>query len=316
MNIPVILGQTATGKTEVAVELANTFPIEIISADSRQVYKYLSIGTNKPLGNWEQHNKQKIFVYQKIPYHLVDFLDPQKEYNAGMFIEDTTKLVSEIRARKKIPLIVGGTGFYIKSFADGLTLLPKRDEQIRKQLFDLYKIYGKEYLYKMLYDLDAKRAAEIHPNNINRIIRALEIIKITGKPVSSLIQSLPKTKNNNLLMIGLKISKDNLVKRIVLRTQHMFNSGVIEETKLLLDKGYNETVPALSSVGYNWIIKLLKGEISLETAKENFIKDTLKYAKNQNVWFKKDSRIHWIECDNLTQNQVVEKIKILWKKLL
>lgn len=370
MKIPVILGQTGTGKTEVGVHLSKLLPLEIISADSRQVYKYLSIGTNKPQGRWtkvpnknfscnhklnsrtescikETHDSNSfftmrekgngetnIFIYQDVPYHLVDFLDLDKEYNAGIFIDDTEKLVSEIQKRNKIPLIVGGTGLYITSFTDGLSILPKRDENIRNQLNEIYKLHGKEYLYKLLANHDPHRAKEIHPNNIHRIIRALEIVYQTGKPVSELVKSLPKTKRHNTLLIGLYLSKQNLVQRIKERTEQMFANGLVEEVKNVFgnlsanaevsgsrpfsadkvghfkvgDTKNIKNIPALSSIGYNWILKYLKNEIDLETAKNNFIKDTLKYAKNQATWFKKDKRIQWLNCDDLSIENIVSKV--------
>ncbi len=315
MPIPVILGQTGTGKTQLGMELASHLNIEIISSDSRQIYKYLTIGTNKPVGEWKSFDgDNKFYVYQGINFHLVDFLNPKQEYNAGMFVSDTTKVVSEIKKRKNIPIIIGGTGLYIKSFVDGLSLLPERNQKIRDELENLYKIYGSKYLYQLLFKLDPKRAIEIHPNNVHRIIRALEIIKITQKPVSSLIKEIPKTKKHKVVMIGLKINKETLKKRIILRTDFMFKNGLIEETKNLLSKGYSKTDPGLSSIGYNWVIEFIQGKIDLKTAKENFVKDTLRYAKNQNVWFKKDNRIIWLDCDSLNFKQLINKTIQLVKK--
>ncbi len=311
IQIPILLGPTATGKTQVAVELAKKLPLQIISADSRQVYKYLSIGTNKPQGKWETlSNNKKVYFVDGIPYHLVDFLEPDKEYNAGMFIYDTEKIITEIFSENCLPMIVGGTGLYIKSFIDGLSTIPGKNQQIRDYLNNLYLLYGKNYLYQLLQNYDPQRASEIHPNNIHRIIRALEIILQTGKPVSELLKTLPKTQpHTNVIQIGLYMSKHLLFNRIVKRTELMFKNGLIEETqKFLTQWGKHKNLAVLSSIGYRWVIKYLQQEIDLETAKKFFIKDTMKYVKNQYTWFKKDLRIKWINCDNLTVSQVVNKV--------
>ncbi|MFN3551110.1 MAG: tRNA (adenosine(37)-N6)-dimethylallyltransferase MiaA [Endomicrobiia bacterium] len=308
MKIPIIVGVTASGKTEIAVKLKEKFSLEIISADSRQIYKYLSIGTNKPQGKWVKINDDFVFVYKDVNYHLVDFLEPDKEYNALEFYKDATKCINKIFKNHNLAVIVGGTGLYIKTITDGISLLPKRSNKIREELKEKLEFYGKEYLYNMLYKLDPKRAKEIHPNNINRIIRSLEIIIQTGEPFSELVKKLPKTKSYDVVIVGFYLSKQLIKKRIISRTEWMFKNGVIEETRELLNKGYDATIPAFTSIGYNWIVKFINNEISLDTAKENFIKDTLDYAKRQMTWFKKDKRIFWIDCDTLSEKEVVKKI--------
>jgi tRNA dimethylallyltransferase len=306
MNKKVILivGPTGSGKTEVAVELCHKLPAEIISADSRQVYKYLSIGTNKPIGKWENNE----YIYKGIPYHLVDFLEPYLCYDASRFYNDTSLLISKIWSKNKVSLIVGGTGLYIKTITEGISVLPKKNEEIRGYLSQLVNLYGKNYLYTMLKTFDPQRAKEIHPNNIQRIIRSLEIILQTGKPFTQIVSENPKTKPYDTIIFGLYYDKKILFNRIYERTKQMFQNGIIEETRQLLSQGFSETLPAFSSIGYNWIIKYIKGEISLEYAEKNFVKDTMEYIKRQMVWFKKDKNIQWINCENMSIKEVVEHI--------
>lgn len=307
-KIPVIVGVTSSGKTEAAVRLKEKISLEIISADSRQVYKYLSIGTNKPQGNWIKINNELVFVYKDVNYHLVDFVEPNEEYNAGRFYIDATTYIDRILQNQNLPIIVGGTGLYIKTITDGISVLPKKNEEIRKELREKSELYGRKYLYNMLSKLDPERAKEVHPNNIHRIIRSLEIVIQTGEPFSKLVKKLPKTKKYDVVIIGLYLSRELIKNKIFLKTEQMFKNGIIEETKELLNRGYSSTIPALSSIGYNWVIKYLNNEIDLSTAKENFIKDTLDYTKRQMTWFKKDKRIFWINCDILSEEEIVNKV--------
>lgn len=318
-KIVILTGPTGVGKTEIATIISQKLSAEIISADSRQVYKYLTIGTNKPIGEWKIVSKDKVYIYNDIPYHLVDFLDVTQNYDAGTFYQDATELIKKISSKAKLPLIVGGTGLYIKTLTDGISELPKRNDVIRNYLLNLKELYGKDYLYTMLKNLDPKRAQEIHPNNIHRIIRSLEIILQTGKPFSELVKETQKLPIYDTLLLCIYIEKNILKKRIIERTEWMFKNGIIEETKQLLSKGYNENIPAFSSIGYKWILKLIKNEIDIDTAKQNIVKDTMAYIKRQLIWFKKDKKIQWIDCSNYSLKETIDKIyqmiyKYLWKK--
>ncbi|MCX7941072.1 MAG: tRNA (adenosine(37)-N6)-dimethylallyltransferase MiaA [Endomicrobia bacterium] len=307
-KIVAIVGPTAAGKTEVAIELSKQLSLEIISADSRQVYKYLNIGTNKPLGKWSNYNGEIVYLYKGIPYHLVDFLEPDQQYDAGKFFNDSTWLIRKISNKGVKPLIVGGTGLYIKTLTDGISLLPARDQKLREHLMNLASSYGKDYLFNMLKQLDPVRASQVHPNNIHRIIRSIEIILKTGKTFTELIKQHPPIKNFDILLIGLYLNKQQLVQRVHLRTKWMLQNGMLEETQELISKGVSEKSPVFSSIGYNWVIKFLKNEISFETMENMIIKDTLAYIKRQITWFKKDNRINWINCDGLTLKQITRNV--------
>jgi tRNA dimethylallyltransferase len=303
-KVVIIVGPTGTGKTETTVELCQKLPAEIISADSRQVYKYLTIGTNKPIGKWIEG----IYIYKNIPYHLVDFLEPHLCYDANKFYNDASDLINKIWSKNKIPFIVGGTGLYIKTITEGITILPKKDERIRNYLIQLANLYGKNYLYNMLKTYDPQRAKEVHPNNIQRIIRSLEIILQTGKPFTQIVTENPKTKSYDTIIFGLYYDKKILFNRIVERTKQMFQNGIIEETKQLLSKGVKETAPVFSSIGYRWVIKFINNEISFEETQKSFIKDTMDYIKRQIVWFKKDKNIQWINCGDMSIKDIVNFI--------
>lgn len=318
-KIVAIVGPTGSGKTEIAIELSKKIELEIISADSRQVYKYLNIGTNKPSGRWEKINNENIFIYKSVPYHLVDFLEPDQQYDAALFYLDSSNLIKKICSNKKLPLIVGGTGFYIKTLTDGISFLPKRNQNIRNYLLELTNKYGKHYLYNMLEQLDPERAKQIHPNNIQRIIRSLEIILQCNKPFSELVKENPKYEPYSVLLVGIYVDKALLYQQIIKRTEWMLKNGMIEETKELISKGYPETIPAFSSIGYKWILKLLRNEINLETTKNNIVKDTMAYIKQQFTWFKKDKRILWINNNYQNTNDIINEIykhiqNFLWKK--
>lgn len=312
-KVVVLVGHTGVGKTDIATYINKKIPIEVISADSRQVYKYLSIGTNKPKGSWEKINNEKFFIYNNTIHHLVDFLEPTQQYNAGSFYEDAKNIIEKIILKNKIPILVGGTGLYIKTITDGISILPKRDIKIREELLKLKETYGKQYLYDLLKKLDPLRAKEIHPNNIQRIIRSLEVIFQTGKPFSEIVKKNIEKPQYESLIFGLSYSnKDIIKKRIYERTEQMFKDGIIEETIYVIKKYKDENIPAFSSIGYKWIIKLIKKEIDQDTAKKNLIKDTLSYIKRQITWFKKDKRIIWLFCDEMNREKIVE---IIYKEI-
>ncbi|MCS7231456.1 MAG: tRNA (adenosine(37)-N6)-dimethylallyltransferase MiaA [Elusimicrobiota bacterium] len=312
-KIVILVGPTGVGKTEIVSYLNEKMPIEVISADSRQVYKYLSIGTNKPQGQWVKTKKDNLFIYKNTVHYLVDFLEPTQQYSAGLFYEDSKNIINKIFLKNKIPIIVGGTGLYIKTLTNGISLLPKRNVEIRNYLTDLKNKYGNQYLYNLLQKLDPTRAKEIHQNNIQRIIRSLEVILQTGMPFSQIVKKNYIQSEYKSLILGINYNKENIRKRIHERTEWMFKNGIIEETIWVLNKYKDENIPAFSSIGYKWIIKLIKKEIDQNLAKKKFIYETLNYIKRQITWFKKDNRIKWIYCDNLNIEKIVE---IIYKEII
>jgi len=304
----VIVGATATGKTSVAIKLAKKISGEIISADSRQIYKYLTVGTAKPQG-------------YDIPYHLVDFLEPKEKFSAGEFVRLAEEFIEKIAARGKQPIIVGGTGLYIKTLIDGIVRLPSADEKLRQKLHKLVETRGKKHLHMLLKKFDPASAEKIHPNNTVRIIRALEVYYLTGKPISHWhkihsCHSEPAVAGEEsrfqFKIFGLEWQRDVLYERINNRVNWMLDNGMIEETRKLIKKGYQKDCPALQSLGYKWVLDYLENKIDYNKMQQLIMRDTRHYAKRQRTWFKKDKRINWIKLkEPFKSDRVADDI---WKK--
>lgn len=303
-SLPAIVGQTASGKTQVGVELAKLVDGEIISCDSRQVYKYLDIGTNK-----EGILVKNLRFIDNIPQYLTDIIKPDEIYSAGNFLKDATSIIEKIKKKNKVPIIVAGTGLYLKSLINGLAPLPQKNENIRQKLYKKTKIE----LYSELKKIDPIAANKIHPNNIQRIIRALEVYYLTGFPISYFHSSSPSFKKGTkykILQFGLLWNKQKLRERIKKRIEKMLNSGLIEETKKVLKLGYDESCPAFQSIGYKQILLYIKNVISYEEMKEKIFFDTWQYAKRQLTWFRKDKTINWIKIsDDFSPQNIAYKIK-------
>ena len=278
---PIVLcGPTASGKTELALELARQTGGIIISADSRQVYKRLTIGTAKPQGTWQ--NGQ--YLVDGIPYYLVDFLDVSSSFNAGNFCARVREITTQ---QPEKPLIfAGGTGMYLHAYFVGMDDLPASTPQTRAQLEEMLRQQGKEGLYRLLQEKDPVSAAQIPPGNIQRTMRALELFLLTGKPASLLKSGnffkLPDSKTAHWAQLAW--DKEMLNKRIAARTAQIFD-GMCEEANQLLREGYPPETAALKSLGYPQAIQFIKNEISCQEALEKIIILTRQYAKRQRTWF-------------------------------
>lgn len=301
----IISGPTAVGKTAVAVELCKKINGEIISADSRQVYKYLDVGTNK-----EGTLKGNIRQIEGINQYLTDIISPDQKYNAKNFEIDAQKYENIILNKGKFPIIVGGTGLYLKAFLYGLDDLPNADENIRQEIENMIKEKGLEYVYNLLLDVDPISAKK-NKGNTQRIIRAYEIYRITGKSMTQLLENSKKIeKKKNFKHVVLLSSRENLYKKINERCKKMISSGMIEETKKVLDMGYKQDCYGLTGVGYRHIIKYFNNETSKQELIEKFAQDTRQYAKRQITWFIRQPNVNIIFVDdNATSiNDIVNKI--------
>jgi tRNA dimethylallyltransferase len=277
-----IVGPTASGKTELALKLAKEQNAEIISVDSRQVYKYLSIGTAKPQET------------AGIPYHLIDFLEPDRSFSAADFVHLATEKMNEIRIRGKAPIFVGGTGLYFKALTEGLALLPPANSTVRNRLKQEADEKGRAGLHARLTKVDPEAAAKIPANNIQRTIRALEVYEVTGKPISAWHREHQKA-GLPLKFMGIDPGREELHRRIEARCRLMLSGGMIEETQTLLSQGFSETCPALSGLGYPRVIAFIKGKLSKEKCLELLIQDTRQYAKRQRTWFRHQLPVIWEE---------------------
>jgi len=286
LKLIVILGPTASGKTELAVKLAQKFNGEIVNADSRQIYREMDIGTGKV----ESQKFIKLKVYKvKSSIHLISIVNPDQQFSLTQYKKLAINKIKEIQRRNKTPFLVGGTGLYISSVIDNLEI-PKAppDDKIRKRLEKL----SSEKLFIKLKKTDLKSAKIIGENNKRKLIRALEVYEITGKSFSE-----QQTKGEPLfdvLQIGIKTDREKLYKKIDQRVDEMIKMGLIEETKNLTGK-YSFDLPAMSGIGYREIGLYLQNKIVLEEAIQKMKFRTHQYARRQMTWFKKDKRIEWIE---------------------
>ena len=283
MDIIVISGPTASGKTKKAIEFCKAKNGEIISCDSRQVYKYLDIGTNKE-GVFLQNGLRKI---GEVLQHLTDIINPDQTYSAAAFAQDADLKIAEILKKNKVPVITGGTGLYIKALLYGLDDMPKADESLRKEL----KAQSKEKLYNRLLKLDPE-AAKKKKKNPQRLLRALEVNILSGKTLKEHFK--PKSPRYNFKHYSISVENEILYKRINERCKQMINNGMIEETQKVLDMGFDKNCPALSGIGYRHIIQYLDKKISRDDLILEFSKDTRRYAKRQNTWFKVQPDIEYI----------------------
>lgn len=264
----VITGATATGKTDLSIELANRIGGEIISADAMMVYKYMDIGTAKPTKE----------IREKIPHYMIDIVEPSEYFSAKDFVDLADKYINTIWNKGKIPIIVGGTWLYIQALLYGLSSAPKGDWKIRDEL---YKRNNRS-LYEELLKIDPEYAKKIHINDKRRIVRALEVFYISGKPFS-FFQREHNFKEKKYQFLGLVIerNKEEIMERIEKRVDKMFFDGLVEEVKFLLDKGYENFLTSSQAIGYKELIPYFKGNLSLEEAKRDIVKNTKKFAKRQ-----------------------------------
>lgn len=255
----------------------------------------MDIGTAKP-------DKEEM---QGIPHYGIDICDPDAYYSAGMFAKYAREKIDDIFSRKKQPIVVGGSGLYIRSLIDGVFEGNYRDENIRESLISEAEKNGLNFLYEKLVKLDSVAAEKIHPNDEKRIVRALEVIQITGKPISMLQKEQTIPASFDSLIWGLAWPRNVLYERINQRVDKMVQQGLIDEVKSLLDRGYSLKHNALDSVGYKEIIQYLEGKNNLEASIQNIKQNTRRFAKRQMTWFRKDNRIHWLIPTELTDWQLL-----------
>ncbi len=292
-----IVGPTGVGKTSLALELAERLSGEIISSDSMQGYRWMDVMSQKPTACQRE----------RVPHHLVDFLDIREEYSAAKFAAEATRLIDDIIKRKRIPIIVGGSGLYVKALVDGLFPSPEKNTVLRRKLEKQAKLYGTGQLHDRLRSIDAKAASDIHPNDLRRIVRALEIFLLTGMPVSEHKKRTKGLKDKyDITIYGLTRPRAVLYERIDKRVDSMVVDGMVVEVAFIKEKGPGMTAKA--SLGYKEFCGYLDKKYSLEEAKELLKKNTRRLAKKQMTWFRADDRVKWIDVGSLSQEDAVESI--------
>jgi tRNA dimethylallyltransferase len=298
----VIAGPTATGKTNLSVALAKKINGEIISADSMQVYKYMDIGTAKVTETEKQN----------IKHYLVDEFLPDDPFNIHIFQKRAKEAIDEIIGKGKIPILVGGTGFYIQSIIYDIDFEETtQDDSYRKSLELLAKEKGNDYVHQLLQGVDEKAYEKIHPNNIKRVIRALEFYKETGNKISEHNErEMQKESPYNLLFYVLTMDREVLYHRINTRVDLMFQGGLVEEVKGLMARGYEKSLVSMQGLGYKEIIDYLEGSIDLEAASYILKRDTRHFAKRQLTWFRREKNVEWLNITeyNYQIENILEKI--------
>lgn len=306
-----ILGVTASGKGRLAFELAKSFDAEIISIDSMKVYRRMDIGTAKP--SLEQR--------EQIKYHLIDIVEPSDSFSVGAFHETVSQTILQIRNHGRKIIAVGGTALYIKALLYGLFEGPGSDEQVRIQLRQRIEAEGSAELHRELMSIDPISAERINPNDSRRIVRALEVYEITGKPISSFqkqwdthnTQSVENNSNHGWTIIGLQREKTDISSRMNQRVKKMILTGLVDEVKSLLDEEKPLSEQARCAIGYAEIIQYLEGRIDLKEATELIKKNTRRLAKGQRTWFKTFKNVNWLD---IQPDQSIEEILGRTRKLL
>lgn len=285
-KVVVIAGPTASGKSGLAVELSLLLHGEILNADSMQVYRYMDVGTAKP----------SLSERRAVPHHLLDVVDPDEEFNAALYRSIAVPVIQDLVSRGKVCFIVGGTGLYIKTLMGGLLQCPPADPVLRQRLRDQANSHGLDLLYGRLKELDPVSAKKIHAHDRVRILRALEVIELTKKPFSDLVQNHGfQDSAFHALKICLQIDRKELYHRINERSLLMVERGLVEETKSLLARGYSPDLKPMKSLGYRHAVRHLEGRYDREEMVQQLQLDTRRYAKRQLTWFRADPSMLWID---------------------
>ena len=305
----VVAGPTASGKTEAAIRICQWFDGEVVSADSMQIYKYLSVGTAKP----DEAEKEGI------PHHMMDFLEPSQPFSVAEYVQKAKESIADIHSRGKLPVVVGGTGLYIDSLVSNIQFSESdNDPELREQLQHYAAEKGNEALWQLLNEKDPEAAANIHPNNVGRVIRAIEMIEMTGKTkTQQLEESRREPSPYDVLYLAINYrDRQTLYDRINLRVHIMLEHG-LEEARWLMEHGYAPT--AAQAIGYKEMFGYLQGEETLEQAIEKIQQGSRRYAKRQITWFRRNENVHWLYPDDYDNRSAflsaVRETLSQWRKL-
>jgi tRNA dimethylallyltransferase len=297
-----IVGPTATGKSALGMALAERLSGEIINADALQVYRGFDIGTAKP-GAEER---------ARVPHHLIDILEPHEPYSAGEFARRAQEAIAEIHGRGRMPIVVGGSGLYLRALFQGMSPMPPGDPEIRRKLRERLDEEGLPALVQELWRLDPATAARLKPGDTQRVLRAIEVFLAAGRPLSALIAEQPfGTQRIAAIHVGLTVPRGILYDQIAGRVSRMMEAGWLEEVAGLLRQGLSPGLPAFQAIGYRQLVRHLIGEGSLSEAVGETIQATRRFAKRQETWFRKESDVTWILGQDLEQRipQVIDHVK-------
>ncbi|MFZ5765518.1 MAG: tRNA (adenosine(37)-N6)-dimethylallyltransferase MiaA [Thermodesulfobacteriota bacterium] len=298
----ILVGPTAIGKTELSLTLAEMFGGEIISMDSMQIYRHMDIGTAKP-SRAER---------QRVVHHLIDYVDPDEPYHVARYTRDAEEAIAGVRCRGRLPMLVGGTGLYMKGLLEGIFAMPEVPEEIRQLVQDELQKEGAEKLHRRLQSIDPESAARIHPHDPQRLVRAMEVWLVTGAPWSTHLNRQQQEKarqsgQNRTVRIGLTMERQELYTRINHRVGLMVSQGLLEEVEKLLAMGFPRELNPMQSIGYRHMINFIDRLWSWEKTLELLARDTRRYAKRQLTWFGRDSAINWFRPDET--NKIINFIR-------
>ena len=302
--VVVIVGPTAVGKSRIAVEVAKAFETEVLTADSRQVYRGMDVGTDKPASEERQ----------AVPHRLIDLVDPDESFNTGLYRRQAINEIERLYRDCRLPLVVGGTGLYVRTLLKGLCDAPPADPIVREALRQEAEEQGYDRLYAKLVDVDPVAAARLHPRDESKVIRALEVYQLSGRRMSEFqLEHGFAERPFAALMIGLNRDRDELYRRIEGRIDWQLAHGLIEETKQLLAQGYQRDSAAMKGLGYRQVAEHLAGEYDAAEMVRRFKRDTRHFSKRQMTWFRKEQGIQWLmieesESVQHTATRVIEQV--------
>ncbi len=284
----VLLGPTAVGKSRVATQVAKHFDTEVLTADSRQVYRGMDIGTDKPTAAEQQD----------VPHRLINVVDPHEVFNAGWYRRVALDEIDRLYAANRLPFVVGGTGLYIRTLVRGLCPAPQADPLVRADLKKLRETSGRAALFAELMRVDPETAARLHPNDESKVMRALEVYRLSGRPMSIMHDEHRFQENLfSALLIGLQRTKEALYRRIEERIDWQLTHGMVEETRALLAQGYGRELASMKGLGYRQVGAFLANEYDYEEMVRRFKRDTRHFAKRQMTWFRKESGVAWLSIE-------------------
>jgi tRNA dimethylallyltransferase len=297
-----VTGPTASGKTPLALALAEQLDTEIISADSMQFYRGMGIGTAAPTPD----------ELARVKHHFVGFLDPSEDFSAGAFQTLAREVVQSLNERGRVAVVVGGSGLYVSALIDGLFEGPGKDESVRKRLQEEAEEVGVPGLFARLKEVDPDYARVINRGDLRRIVRALEVFELTGQPLSALHREHREASTPlRAVQVALEFPRAELYARINARVDRMLQKGLIEEVSRLIDRGYVEHIERLRSLGYREILSYARGEQTVEDASQAIKMNTRRYAKRQITWFRGDPRVQWLSASGKTVEALVQEILTL-----
>src|SRR6056297_87827 len=292
-KILVVLGPTSIGKTKVSIDIAKRLNSEIISTDSMQIYKKMDIGTAKI------NEKEK----EGIKHHMIDLIYPKEEFSVYDYQNLSLEIIDKLLAENKTPILVGGSGLYINSILYDLDFNKvSSDEKVRNKYYGIKEKKGKMFLYSLLEEKDKEAAKKIHPNNVKRVVRALEVLEVTGKKYSQNNNFRKYSEKYNFIIIGLEMNRELLYNRINLRVERMIEEGLINEVEELYNEGYDKSYQSMQAIGYKEIIDYIEGNTTKEEAVRLIKRNTRRFAKRQITWFKPDDRIKWFNITDYKEN--------------